>query len=119
MHYLLPMETNRTELAPVTIEIVEAWVATAQRTIVDPRDAASNLTTRTVLAVDKGRRYARIKKTLLNVDGEQVGGYYAHMFVDLTTGGIHPPRGWKSPVKYHIGHVNSPVTPKTFPWGGI
>jgi hypothetical protein len=55
---------------------------------------------RPILSIDKGgRKYARIVRD----DGSQKS---VHCFVEIATGDILKPAGWKSPAKHARGNIN-------------
>lgn len=90
----------------ITKEAIHAaigtWVARAQRVIDDEWARSKNVGPTPVLSVDpKGRRYVRI----LRKDRPEhlFGSVFA--FIDLTTGDVLKPDGWKRPSPIPRGNV--------------
>lgn len=85
-------------MRPVTISEVEAWVAKVQEQVVNPHYAQHYPRQGNCLEISKGKRYARIICNPM-MDGVLTGvGQTVHCFIDLQTGNIHKPAGWKAPL---------------------
>lgn len=57
-----------------------------------------------VLSVERGRRYARIVKSLDGKGGQRS----VHCFVDLTNGDVLKAASWKTPAKHARGNIFAP-----------
>ncbi len=90
------------EKQSVTASELSAFVAAISKKISDhDRASFSNpALIRTVEACPGGRKFARLATVSL-------GSRSAYLFIDLTTGDILKPDGWKSPAKGARGNIRA------------
>ncbi len=83
-------------MSQVTVEELNQWIETLMEKVVRPYFQAHFPRQMPKLSAEIGRKYARIVDTRY-FDGVP-NGQSVHHFVDLTTGNVHKPAGWKAPL---------------------
>lgn len=78
------------------------WLERAQKVILENHERQGFTFAPSTLSIERGRRYARIVST-------DAGSRYAFAFVDLESGDVLKPDGWKGPTKnFARGNIFDP-----------
>ncbi len=83
-------------MSTVSPEELNQWIETLMEKVIRPDYTAKFPRQMPKITAEIGRRYARIVATR-QYDGVPSGSS-VHHFVDLTTGNVHKPAGWKAPL---------------------